>query len=326
MGLSTVQYFRDLYPESTIIYGVPQWTKSIFDEVKVACDFIYPMNLGSVNGTLQLWSDLLNFEVDLIHEMHQSGKGAKAFGSYSMLKRIPYSFHNHHLKSGTKIHDQGVIKSIIQRDLDGVYSFYGQEKAYPHFEDYTPQMSVADVVSKNQIILGVVATRETKMWPLLHYKKLAELFFEFDSSLQIKIPLSNSKQDSIIKEEIIKLNFPKNTEIVHLPLKELPKFFAGSIAYIGNDTGIKHLAVAVGVSTFTFFGAEPPNEWHPYNIVQHPYFYRDHLPCRTRTHHYCGLSQCDLKSEEFMQCLTKILPETVFHDVTLKLKPIFLRK
>lgn len=326
MGLSTVQYFRDLYPESTIIYGVPQWTKSIFDEVKVACDFIYPMNLGSINGTLQLWTDLLNFNVEAIHEMHQSGKGAKAFGIFSKLKRIPYTFHNHHLKSGTKIHDQGVIKSVIQRDLDGVYSFYGKNGVYPHFEDYEPRMMVHDFEEKKQIIFGVVATRETKMWPLKHYQKLAEHFFEFDPSIKIKIPLSNSVTDQKIKNEILNLRFPANTEIVHYSLKELPRFFAGSIAYIGNDTGIKHLAIAIGVKSFTFFGAEPPNEWHPYNLINHPYFYRDQLSCRTRTHHYCGLNHCDLSSAEFMQCLTKILPEVVFQDVIRQLKPNLLLK
>ena len=72
MGLSSVQYFRDLYPESTIIYGVPQWTAKVFEETKTAADFIYPLKMNSMSEIIDLWTDLLNFKVDCIHELHQS--------------------------------------------------------------------------------------------------------------------------------------------------------------------------------------------------------------------------------------------------------------
>ena len=63
--------------------------------------------------------------------------------------------------------------------------------------------------------------------------------------------------------------------------------------YIGNDTGLKHLAIALGLKTYTFFGPEPPNEWHPYDQNSHPFFYIEDLECRTQNAHYCGLSECN---------------------------------
>lgn len=314
MGLSTVQYFRDLYPESTIIYGVPQWTAKVFAETKTAADFIYPLKINSMSEIIELWSDLLNFQVDFIHEMHQSGRGQKVFSSFSVLKKIPYTAHNHHKKSGTKVIDQGVIKPLIQRDLDGVYSFWGKGQKRPHYLDYPPQMEVANPIVKKRLIFGVVATRETKKWALENFKKLAELIKDFDSQIEIVIPLSLSLPDLKLKKEIEDLHFPKNARVVHWGLDQLANEFSGSQCYIGNDTGIKHLSIAVGVPTITFFGAEPPNEWHPYDEIKHLYFFREGLTCRTRTHHYCGLHTCDLKLDQYNQCLTKILPETVFAE------------
>ena len=201
--------------------------------------------------------------------------------------------------------------------MDGVYSFWGKQQSLPNFLDYQPVMSPSSCYLKKRVLFGVVATRETKKWPLEHYKKLAELIYSHHPSLEIVIPLSTSVPDIKIKEEIKKLNFPANTSVVHWPLNQLANEFSGSLCYIGNDTGIKHLAIAVGLKTVTFFGAEPPNEWHPYNLETQKYFYRENLSCRTRTHHYCGLQVCDLKDSEYNQCLTKLYPEQIYQEIKL---------
>ena len=176
-------------------------------------------------------------------------------------------------------------------------------------------MTPNDQLKKNQtIIMGVVATRLTKMWPLKNYASLAKLIVEKNSHTKIIIPLSKSSVDQKIKNELQSFNLPANVVLYEWPLEVLPSVFGQASLYIGNDTGLKHLAVATGVKSYTFFGPEPANEWHPYNSKNHPYFYLEGLSCRTRTHHYCGLSVCDLK-EENMQCLTSFTPELVFSEI-----------
>jgi hypothetical protein len=46
-------------------------------------------------------------------------------------------------------------------------------------------------------------------------------------------------------------------------LSELARSLAGSILYIGNDSGITHLAAAVGLSTIAVFGPTVPKIWAP---------------------------------------------------------------
>ncbi len=318
MGLSSVRYLRSLYPESTIIYAVPEWIAPLYKNVTTDADLIYPLRLKSFDDILNLYTDLINLKVDAIHEMHQSGRGMKVFSILSFLKRIPYTFHNHHLKTGTKVLDQGVIKELIQRDLDGVYSFYGKGKV-PHFLDFEPRMKLVEKLEKYpMVILGVVATRATKMWPLANYVELARLIQKKYPHYKVVIPLSKSHEDKKIKESLLSMILPENVKIEQWDLSLLPTAFDQASLYIGNDTGLKHLAVAVGVKTYTFFGPEPTREWHPYDPVKHPFFYLEGLGCRTRTHHYCGLSVCDL-IEGHMHCLNTFKPEQIFKEIEKEL-------
>ncbi len=327
MGLSSVQYLRSLYPNSTIIYAVPEWIAPLYKNVRTAADIIYPLKLKSLSDILDLYSDLMNLNVSMIHEMHLSGRGHKVFSLFSFFKKIPFTYHNHHLKEGTDIIDQGVIKELIQRDLDGLYSFYGKGKI-PHFLDFEPKMKLKNKMEKRKfllgdksVIFGVVATRKTKMWPLQNYIQLAGLIQKKFPHYIIVIPLSKSREDTTIMEELLASDLPTNLVIAQWPLEELVEAFSQSDLYIGNDTGLKHLAVSLGVTSYTFFGPEPAKEWHPYDIQKHPYFYLAELTCRTRTQHYCGLSICDLKDHN-MQCLTHFKAEDVFKEIENELSYI----
>ncbi|MDD4973633.1 MAG: glycosyltransferase family 9 protein [Bacteriovorax sp.] len=314
MGLSAVQYLKLLYPQSNIIYAVPQWIAPLYSESVTSADEIYPLRILTFKDILKLFKDIKALKVDHIHEMHQSGRGAKIFKMISFFLRIPYTAHNHHLKTGTEVLDQGVIKPLIQRDLDGVYSFLGIGER-PNYLEYSPQINPIEKISKlPMIIMGVVATRKTKMWPLENYLKLASLIQVKFPNYAIVIPLSKGPDDKKIKEELFRIGLPDNVSILESELKDLPANIKQAAFYIGNDTGLKHLAVAVGIKTYTFFGPEPANEWHPYDSNNHPYFYLEGLACRTRTHHYCGLSVCDL-SEGYMQCLSYFKPEIVFSEI-----------
>ena len=318
MGLSSVQYLKLIYPESNIVYAVPQWIAPLYNESSggsvTAADKIYPLRLSTFKDILKLFKDIKEFKIDHIHEMHQSGRGAKIFRWIAFLLRIPYTAHNHHLKNGLDVVDQGQIKPLIQRDLDGVYSFLGIGEK-PHYLDFSPVINPnVKLAQMPLIIMGVVATRKTKMWPLENYLELATLIQRNFPQYKIVIPLSKSLEDKKIKENLLNLGLPDNLSIVEWELSSLARAFMQAAFYIGNDTGLKHLAVAVGIKTYTFFGPEPANEWHPYDLLIHPYFYLEDLPCRTRTHHYCGLSVCDL-NEGNMHCLKTFKPENVFSEI-----------
>jgi heptosyltransferase-2 len=309
MGLSTIQYIKELYPNARIIYALPSWITKLYKNVDTAADEVISCDLKTAKDWFKFYRKVRSIRPDVIYEMHQAGRSKKFFDLYSKVFQTPYFFHNHHIKSGGNIHDQGVIKPVIQRDLDGVFSTLTTGERYPEFLNYTPLIDFPkDLV--NRVVLGVVATRETKMWPLAFYVDLAEIIKKSFPDLSIEVPLSTSEVDLSIKDKLIDLGAESFLSIVHIPLEDLTDYIGNSKLYIGNDTGIKHLAIATGVKSYTLFGPEPPNEWHPYNENRHPYFYKTPLECRTKDAHYCGLSTCNS-----MICLNEFLPGDVFEKI-----------
>ena len=312
IGLGALAYLRELYPDSTIVYAIPSWICPLFKQVETAASEIYPLDLKKASGWFILLAYMRREKFDLVYELFQSGRTGRFFSLSQLLWRAPYYFHNHHLEVGEKVIDQGLIKPVIQRDLDGIWSQLAKRKGeIPKYLDYAPSMKCINSSEiKKRIIFGVVATRDTKMWPFEFYVRLAKLILEKFPNYQISIPLSQSIRDTECELELMRLGIPSEVEFVRQPLEFLPNFLKESQLYIGNDTGLKHIAVAVGLKNYTFFGPEPPLEWHPYAKEDNPFFYRDNLECRTINAHYCGLNSCDS-----MICLNQILPETVFEAI-----------
>ena len=304
--LGTLQYLRDTLKETEIIYGVPSWIYPLYKNVQTPAHKVIPLDFKTMGDWWDSYKAIKAFEIDTVLELFQSGRTSKFFNLVSKISRIKYFFHNHHKKKGD-VFDQGVIKSNIQRDLDAAWTFFGDPEKQPTFLEYPPAMQ-AIIEKKHQITFGVIATRQTKMWPMQYYCDLAHLIKEYDPTLKIIIPLGPGDGD--LEDQVYDLRFPENCHIIKEKLDKLPLVLAESKFYIGNDTGQKHISVALDVSTLTFFGPEPPTEWHPYDPQKHPYFYQEGLECRTQTAHYCGLSTC-----ESMICLNKFSPTNVFEKV-----------
>ena len=308
IGLSTIQYLRDIYPKATIIYAVPPWIKPLYNNIQCAADEIISLELSSIKNWYKQWLALKKYHIDIVFELFQSGRTHHFFNLWNFFGGPTYFAHNHHKKEGD-IFDQGVIKPNIQRDLDGAWTYFkNQEETPPSYLKYPPKMKViTSTKNRQQITLGVVATRKTKMWPLDHYKKFIQLAEKNIPNYHIVIPLGPG--DQWIADELSYLSL-NNYSIIQEKLEQLPKILEPSDLYIGNDTGLKHICVSLDIPTYTLFGPEPPLEWHPYDESMHQYYFLTPLECRTRDAHFCGLSQC-----ESMICLNQFRAEDLLEKV-----------
>jgi len=104
--------------------------------------------------------------------------------------------------------------------------------------------------------------------------------------------------------------------IVTPRLRDLVGALGWASLYLGSDSGVKHLACALGVRTLTLFGPESLGEWHFYDRVRHPVLQR---PVGCRNHDpvppefaWCGVERCPLGSHA---CLTQISPEEVLTEI-----------
>jgi ADP-heptose:LPS heptosyltransferase len=73
--------------------------------------------------------------------------------------------------------------------------------------------------------------------------------------------------------------------------------------FIGNDSGLRHMAAALGIKTLTLFGPENPVEWHPYK-EEDGHFKISHLADVAKTGVDVNSKKFRTKSMEPMELIT----------------------
>lgn len=320
MGLSSISYIKSVLKQSKVTYALPSWIVPFYQNIGTEADDYLELSFNGMGDYYKLWKEVRNKNYDLIIELNQRGSSANFFKFYSLMTRTPYYFHNHNDAAKNKIPIKASEERLpnIQRDLNGVWSIlqqkYDLNRPVPSYLDFTPTLK-CQIKTTKKIVLGVVATRQTKMWPLEYYKNLANLIIENHPEIKVVIPLSNSELDQNIKKVLQNIGISEKVEFLQAPIQNLAQELSSAFLYIGNDTGLKHICVSLGIKTYTFFGPEEPLEWHPYDEIKHPFFFVTPLECRTKISHYCALNTCDS-----MICLNKFMPNDIYGFVASEIE------
>lgn len=107
-----------------------------------------------------------------------------------------------------------------------------------------PRLQVESVKSRGTVVLHPFSGSARKNWPLQGYRELAKLL---PGPVEWLAGPEEQLADAVRIED----------------LGELARWLTGARAYVGNDSGITHLAAAVGVPTVAIFGPTEPTVWSP---------------------------------------------------------------
>jgi len=110
--------------------------------------------------------------------------------------------------------------------------FYAQQVGAPL--GLRPRIAVPRV-ARETIVIHPFSGSERKNWPLHSYRELA-------NQLLLPVEWAQDRFESLL---------------------DLAEWLAGARLYIGNDSGITHLAAAVGVPAIALFGPTDPRVWAP---------------------------------------------------------------
>lgn len=239
---------------------------------------------------------------------------------------------NHHELGGRNwfsdlpVPGRGQLKPVIDRDLDvlraiGISATI--EEAMPEVVlNATEKLEAAKLFERNpskgpRVFLGVGGSRATKRWPPAHFAALARrLADEYDANF-VLATIDSDRPWLDRFWPLVQADPVLSSRILHFsdePLRQTAKILSQSTHYVGNDSGLKHLAIALGLKTFTFFGPEAPFEWHPYDTKRHPYAFLEPLACRTETgKHWCSIAICEGHQH---RCMQDLGPDRVWPEVS----------
>jgi ADP-heptose:LPS heptosyltransferase len=261
---------------------------------------------------------------DLVVNFHASPSSATlSFATGAKVRSV--HFHGHRDKnrhSTVVVPGKGQVKPNIERDLDVVRALgipIPEGKVLPKLR--LPQELVENTrqefwnFPEPLLGIGLGSSRPTKAWPIERFAAVARDWIQ--KSKGAVVVFVGSDEDALIelfKQHAEQLSVPSDRIVVRQgrPIQTLAAEIGCMSLFLGNDSGPRHLAVALQVPTVTLFGPEDPFEWHPYPTHQHPYFFVQGLACRKDADPgkppWCGLDVC---VTERHRCMTEISAEAV---------------
>lgn len=102
----------------------------------------------------------------------------------------------------------------------------------------------ADAMPRNTVVIHPFSGSKRKNWPLSSYRELA-------SRLECPVEWTAGPDEEL----------PEATRFSNL--LDLARWIRGAQLYIGNDSGVTHLAAATGVPTLALFGPTAAKVWAP---------------------------------------------------------------
>jgi ADP-heptose:LPS heptosyltransferase len=133
-----------------------------------------------------------------------------------------------------------------------------------------------------------------KCWPLHNYLRLMEeLNREGDFSLVVILGPAEDRGEYETVNKFISEKGISAEIIENMPVSEVISVLKKAALYIGNDSGITHLASALGVPAVAIFGPTDHEIWKPLGgnvrIVRSAY---PCAPCEEEAYRRCGKAEC----------------------------------
>lgn len=117
----------------------------------------------------------------------------------------------------------------------------------------------------NYFVLHPGSKRPDNQWPVERFASVGRALSEFG-----RVLVSGSTAEVVMAEEVAGLVGPRATSVAgRVGLGGLAALIAGSGGVVSNDTGVSHLADAVGTRSVVVFMASDPHRWAPHDESLH---------------------------------------------------------
>jgi predicted lipopolysaccharide heptosyltransferase III len=165
-------------------------------------------------------------------------------------------------------------------------------------ESVNQQLAAAGLGDSRIALIHPAAAFETKRWAVENFARIAEFVSERGLA-PVAIAASHESQliDDLLGEASVKILS------LELSLPEVTALAARSQLFVGNDSGIAHIASAVGTPTVVIFGSSNVAHWRPWNRAKAEVVF-EAMPCQPCHGYFC---------EKFSQpeCILRVPPARV---------------
>ncbi len=327
---------KEQWPDVSIHLAVnSKWSELFLRDSRIARVWTYDKHKETparAKAVAHLALKLYREKFDVVVNFHASPSSA----TVALATRAPIRavhFHGHKAKnkySTVEIPGKGILKPIIERDMDSLRAI-----GLKIPEGLLPEVSLSyqEVIQGRERIrfskgvpllaIGLGSARPAKAWPINRFAEIAVRWCErgFDGTPGAVVGFTGPDENSVAHDFLKAIDdllahrsathrqeVRDRIQVEMSPnIRTMAAMMKNCQAFIGNDSGPRHLAVAVGTPSLTLFGPEDPFEWHPYPVAQHPFLFIENLGCRNDHDQgfrpWCGVHECVNHGH---QCMEKI--------------------
>ena len=143
------------------------------------------------------------------------------------------------------------------------------------------RLAAAGLAEQKIALIHPAAAFETKRWPTENFARVAEYLSERGfACVAIAAPHEAQIVNDLLGEASVKI------VSLDLSLPEVTAIAALSQLFVGNDSGIAHIAVAVGTPSVVIFGSSNVANWRPWNRAAAEVVFEE-MPCQPCHGYFC---------------------------------------
>lgn len=178
------------------------------------------------------------------------------------------------------------------------------ERSIDSIKDRHPKFEISDL---KFALLHPSTAFFTKQWPTANFARTAEFLAEKG----LHIAAVGSKSESNVLDELKSLSTVPITTFNDLTLPEVTALASKASVFVGNDSGIAHIAAAVGTPSVVVFGSSNRDHWRPWTAALNEIVFEP-LPCQPCPGYECrefGRPRCilEIPTDKVLAALERVL-------------------
>jgi predicted lipopolysaccharide heptosyltransferase III len=304
---------RRFLPQAQIDILLEDWIAPVLEGHRDV-DNIITFERGSKRGRLQASRAIRKARYDVVFNLHGGTTATlmtRASGAKHRVGFAHYQYkylHNHLAPPSPELWGRNKLHSVEQQLALIGWTGIPVSDRPPTQLPVTPEaiekihQRLRDVgVEENRpfAVIHPAASYQTKQWATEKFARVAE---EFSRQGIVPVAISAAHEAKIVLTLAREAQVPV-AGLTNLSLPEVTALTSRARVFVGNDSGIAHIAAAAGAPSVVIFGSSNVTHWRPWTSQANE-IVREELPCQPCHGYFCA---------EFAQpeCIVRVPVERV---------------